>query len=503
MITIKSSMIGEQLRKENFFMRTKIESLLMQGLQKREKSIKEIKKDEIAAELNLNDVENMIEEPEIMEDELNEESSKEIFVLDDGITEEAKNYIKILNLTNPGANGEAVILPSNLPPEIKKKIDEGYETYGFNAFVSSLISLNRDFPDIRSDYCKTKVYRKDLPKASVIIPFHDDDWSLLMRTVHSIIRYSPPELIEEIILVDDYSQREHLKDHLDEYVKKLPKVKVVRSHQRLGIVANRVLAARNALAPILVYVDSHVECGPGWLEPILDRLKDNENLLVWGKISVIDDDTLFLSLDNKTGGIGGFTWSMDFSWIDVKFYEGDNPTPTYEPKASPTFMGPTYALWRHWFEKIGYFDTDMDIWGGEDVELGFRMWMCHGRVEMIPCAVVAHMYRGHTYTMHSEDKGGYRWNTDRIAETWLGEYLRYYYRLVGDTKNRNFGDISERLAIKKKLKCHDFKWFIENVHPKQTIPEKIRDPTTTTAIQMKPQKDEEKIIDKKNNLNKI
>jgi hypothetical protein len=56
--------------------------------------------------------------------------------------------------------------------------------------------------------------------------------------------------------------------------------------------------------------------------------------------------------------------------------------------------------------------------------------MCHGRVELVPCSVTAHMNREHTYSTQSKDKGGYQWNTDRIAETWLGDYIRYYYRFV-------------------------------------------------------------------------
>lgn len=318
MITIKNSVLHEKLQSENSYMREKIKNLLTKGFKvvgggenevnlpfvgdKIEDNEDEFNESDEKVEINQNFEEN--EERQKLNEEiqkLNENDEISPLNLPDGITEETRGYIKLLNLKDPGLNGLAVILPANLSSEIQNKINLGYETYGFNSFVSSLISLNRNFPDNRTDYCKTKVYRKDLPKASIIIPFHDDDWSLLMRTVHSIIRYSPMEFVEEIILVDDYSEREHLKDNLNDYVKKLPKVRVVRAHQRLGIVANRVLGARNAVAPILVYVDSHVECGPGWLEPILDRLKDNKNLLVWSKISVINDKNLFLSLDNKTG----------------------------------------------------------------------------------------------------------------------------------------------------------------------------------------------------------
>lgn len=37
--------------------------------------------------------------------------------------------------------------------------------------------------------------------------FVNEGWSTLMRTVHSVINTSPPELLADIILVDDYSNK--------------------------------------------------------------------------------------------------------------------------------------------------------------------------------------------------------------------------------------------------------------------------------------------------------
>ena len=104
-----------------------------------------------------------------------------------------------------------------------------------NEELSEHISYNRTIPDARNPKCRTVEYDIDtLPTVTVIIIFFNEPYSVLVRTVHSVINTSPPNLLKEIVLVDDSSTNEELKGKLDHYVKtRLPsKVKLLRLRNR-------------------------------------------------------------------------------------------------------------------------------------------------------------------------------------------------------------------------------------------------------------------------------
>ena len=65
--------------------------------------------------------------------------------------------------------------------------------------------MDREVPDSRLGGCSAAAYESDLPTTSVIITFHNELRSTLLRTIVSVIRKTPAHILKEIVLVDDNS----------------------------------------------------------------------------------------------------------------------------------------------------------------------------------------------------------------------------------------------------------------------------------------------------------
>ena len=186
---------------------------------------------------------------------------------------------KVTKSTAPGENGKSHHV------RVEQKVEEERlkGVYGFNQLVSDEMTLNRTVPDLREEECQFWDYPQHLPKASVVLVFHNEGWSTLFRTVHSVLNRSPPQFLEEVLLVDDKSELEHLHEQLEnELVKPYYKerVRLIRNSEREGLIRSRNNGAVAANGEVVIFLDAHCEVGYNWLPPLLapihaDRLVNN------------------------------------------------------------------------------------------------------------------------------------------------------------------------------------------------------------------------------------
>jgi len=71
-----------------------------------------------------------------------------------------------------------------------------------------------------------------------------------------------------------------------------------------------------------------------------------------------------------------------------------------EPFQTPAMPGGIFAVNAHWFAEIGSFDQKMEIWGGENIDLSLRSWLCGGSMYIIPCSHVGHVFRAGFHQNH-------------------------------------------------------------------------------------------------------
>ncbi|KAM9817832.1 N-acetylgalactosaminyltransferase 7-like isoform X4 [Syngnathus typhle] len=311
----------------------------------------------------------------------------------------------------PGGLGEGAKL-FVLGPEYKEAIHASIKEFGFNMVASDMISLDRTIRDIRHEECKYWHYDERLLTSSVVIVFHNEGWSTLMRTIHSVIKRTPRKYLAEIVMIDDFSNKVHLKERLEIYVKQWNGlVKLFRNEKREGLIQARSIGAKKATkGQVLIYLDAHCEVGINWYAPLVAPISEDR---------------------------------------------------------SPAMAGGLFAIERDYFFELGLYDPGLQIWGGENFEISYKIWQCGGKLLFVPCSRVGHIYRlkgwqGNPPPAHVGSSPTLK-NYVRVVEVWWDEYKDYFYASRPETLTLAYGDISKLKQFRQEHRCKSFKWFMEEI----------------------------------------
>ena len=321
-----------------------------------------------------------------------------------------------------------------------------------------------------------------------------------MRTVHSVLLRSPRKFLREVVLVDDYSDKSPLKQHLDDYIEKTwgewkshfdpsvykgseghegetleeksGKVRLVRNKERLGLINSRTTGAKESVGDVIVFLDAHCEVSYNWLPPLLAPIARNRKTMTVPVIDGIDSNTfhyrpVYARSDQHFKGI--WEWGLYYKELEVDMKEHLKTHKVSEPYDAPTHAGGLFAIAKKYFMELGAYDPGLLVWGGENFELSFKVWQCGGRIQWVPCSRVGHVYRPfmpYSFGSLAKKRKGplIITNYKRVVEVWWDdEYKEYFYTREPLARFYDPGDISAQTAIREKLNCKSFDWFMTEI----------------------------------------
>ncbi|XP_053617170.1 polypeptide N-acetylgalactosaminyltransferase 10-like [Plodia interpunctella] len=334
-----------------------------------------------------------------------------------------------------------------------------YRSLGLNELVSNKISLSRALPDVRHPACMNCTYIESLPSVSIIIPFHNEHMITLIRTVRSVLNRSPPQLIKEILLVDDVSNLKMLEKNIKNYVAKYEnKIKLLKLLKYSGNIRAKLHGAKEATGDVLVFLDAHCEVNVNWLPPLLEPIALDYHTVMCPLIDKIDDFTFEYKAVVEYRG--GFDWSLNFKQMSL-LREQERKLP--EPYESPVMAGGIFAISRIYFWELGGYDPGLHIWGGDQFELSFKVWLCGGRILIASCSRVGHVMHQVPLFLQYGYGDFVRRNILRVANVWMDDYIEKVLKSESPNYYIDSGDISQQKALRQRLNCKPFSWFMSQV----------------------------------------
>ena len=262
--------------------------------------------------------------------------------------------------------------------------------------------------------------------------------------------YTPLDLIGEVLVVDDGSTLEYLVTDAKVLVNKVPRARLIRNEDQLGEGRLRNEMARFAQYPTVVFLSPTVVCSPGWLEPLIELLRDEPLTLALPHLDNVNDPVTYDYVKTPDELVVTMTWSLGLRVVK------SHGAPVKDRLASPASRGEVFAVTREFIRKFGLFDEVFNDLGAENLELSLRTWLCGGMVKVAQCSHVGILRLNDPLRAHSSD------SVRRIVSLWLPSEKELVFKLAKISDEKSAASL-QVASPSNRLQCKNFDWFLDEM----------------------------------------
>ena len=304
-------------------------------------------------------------------------------------------------------------------------------------------------------------------RCSIVMTCHNEG-DRLWKTVASC-KETCKDLDHEIIVVDDASED----DSIDQLREKFPDLPVTVNTERIGTSRGKDKAARLSTGDVLMFLDAHCKPEANAIEKLVEDVEQFDGkIIATPRIAALDTDTW----ETKFHQIGhGYRMTLkDFECAfvgigEMEKHEADSRI-FYQ---SPLMIGCCVAITRSLYEELFGFDTDMQVWGSEDIDLALKARLMGYDILHDPQPLIGHRFQQafDRYTVPMEHalvnqmRTARKHFTEPVWTDWLEQFEarqdKNIWAKTWDTFEQYRPSVEKERDLLMNARVHDEFWFAE------------------------------------------
>ena len=230
-----------------------------------------------------------------------------------------------------------------------------------------------------------------------------------------------------------------------------------------GLIYCRRFGSQLATGDAVLVLDSHIEVKPGFIEPLLKAVDKNYKVIAAPVFEFWDTfENKFFTLDGEALGFDQY-----LTWIFVNHPKDGRNFQT------PAILGGAFLATKLFLEELDYFGRCLVGWGGENIEIGMKTWMCGGELIFVPCSRVLHYAARRQPMFHGEERvkaPRSEFNNGVIINSFFPDEHAKEFNLHANGINEFLSSCQDTIEANKALltkqKCdRDYGWIRRNLMP--------------------------------------